>query len=58
MTTTVSAPEEAPPDPGTPPRRKRRRTPALPYLLLIPAIVLELAVHVIPMLTGIWMSLK
>ncbi|EXG81448.1 carbohydrate ABC transporter permease [Cryptosporangium arvum] len=58
MATTITAPDEAPPDPGSPPRRKRRRTPALPYLLLIPAIVLELAVHVIPMLTGIWMSLK
>jgi len=58
LTTTVSAPQTAPPDPGSPPRRKRRRKPALPYLLLIPAVVLELAVHIIPMFTGVWMSLK
>ncbi|MFI5955961.1 carbohydrate ABC transporter permease [Cryptosporangium sp. NPDC051539] len=57
MTTTVSAPDEAPPE-KLPKPRKRRRRPALPYLLLVPAIVLELAVHVIPMLTGIWMSLR
>ncbi|TQS42604.1 carbohydrate ABC transporter permease [Cryptosporangium phraense] len=57
MTTTVSAPDEAPPAPAEKPPKRRRR-PTLPYLLLIPAIVLELAVHVIPMLTGIWMSLR
>jgi multiple sugar transport system permease protein len=34
-----------------------RRRSLLPYLLLVPAIVLELAVHVIPMLVGVWMSL-
>jgi multiple sugar transport system permease protein len=37
------------------PRRKRRRI-ALPYLLLIPAVLLELLIHVIPMLVGIVMS--
>lgn len=35
----------------------RRRGRALPYLLLVPAIVLELTVHVIPMVAGVWMSL-
>jgi multiple sugar transport system permease protein len=30
----------------------------LPYALLVPAIVLELAVHVVPMAVGIWMSLR
>jgi multiple sugar transport system permease protein len=28
----------------------------LPYLLLAPAVLLELFIHIIPMLTGIWMS--
>ncbi|GIJ43484.1 ABC transporter permease [Virgisporangium aliadipatigenens] len=42
--------------PGGPPPRRRRR-PSLPYLLLIPALVLELGVHIVPMLVGIWMSL-
>ncbi|WP_181774206.1 carbohydrate ABC transporter permease [Amycolatopsis pittospori] len=36
-------------------RRKRRRV-ALPYLLLLPAILLELLVHLIPMLAGLAMS--
>ncbi|GAA3389595.1 carbohydrate ABC transporter permease [Cryptosporangium minutisporangium] len=58
MTTTVSAPDVAPSDAEPSPPRKRRRRPSLPYLLLVPAIVLELAVHVLPMLTGVWMSLR
>ncbi|WP_410601018.1 carbohydrate ABC transporter permease [Amycolatopsis sp. lyj-90] len=36
-------------------RRKRRRV-ALPYLLLLPAILLELLVHLIPMIAGLVMS--
>jgi len=32
------------------------RPGAVPYLLLIPAVLLELLVHIIPMLVGIWMS--
>ncbi|MFE0592483.1 carbohydrate ABC transporter permease [Micromonospora echinospora] len=35
----------------------RPRRPLLPYLLLAPAIVLELAIHVVPMLVGAGMSL-
>src|SRR5687768_157677 len=42
--------------PGRPRRRPRRRN-YLPYLLLGPAIVLELAIHVVPMFVGVWMSL-
>src|SRR2546421_466891 len=37
---------------GAGPQRSR-----LPYLLLLPALILELAVHIIPMLVGVWMSL-
>jgi multiple sugar transport system permease protein len=37
------------------PGRKRRRQ-WLPYLLLIPAIVMELLIHIIPMIVGVVMS--
>ncbi|HEX3925847.1 MAG TPA: sugar ABC transporter permease [Streptosporangiaceae bacterium] len=42
----------------TPPRRRRRpvRPRLTPYLLVLPAVVFELLVHVIPMAAGIWMS--
>ncbi len=39
-------------------RARRPRLRATPYLMLIPALVLELAVHLIPMAVGAWMSLK
>ena len=41
---------------------KKRRRPSplrhrwLPYLLLLPAVVMELLIHIVPMLVGIWMS--
>lgn len=40
------------------PRRSGRRRIALPYLLLLPALVLELLVHLIPMIMGITMSFR
>lgn len=46
----VTAP--APP----PPKTRRWRRGWLPYLLLIPAIILELLIHVIPMLAGVAIS--
>ncbi|GAB3982502.1 sugar ABC transporter permease [Plantactinospora veratri] len=44
---------------GPPPSRGRRavRRTYLPYLLLVPAALLELGIHVVPMLVGVWMSL-
>jgi multiple sugar transport system permease protein len=39
-------------------KRTRRRRVATPYLMLIPAIILELLVHIVPMITGAWMSLR
>ena len=55
---------EATPPATTEPAKKARRGPEhrpglsrwLPYLLLAPAVLLELFIHIIPMLTGIWMS--
>jgi multiple sugar transport system permease protein len=46
-----------PPAIGTRQPKTRRKTSKLPYFLLIPALILELAVHIIPMLVGVWMSL-
>jgi multiple sugar transport system permease protein len=39
-----------------PPRTRRRRRERLPYLLLLPAVVLELLIHIIPMLAGVGIS--
>jgi multiple sugar transport system permease protein len=39
-----------------PPRARRRQGWWLPYALLAPAVLLELFIHVVPMITGIWMS--
>ncbi|GGK81558.1 carbohydrate ABC transporter permease [Mangrovihabitans endophyticus] len=48
------------PDPATPPTKARRKwlswKRSTPYLLLVPAAVLELLIHVIPMVVGLWMS--
>ncbi|HEY8719516.1 sugar ABC transporter permease [Pengzhenrongella sp.] len=38
------------------PRARRRQGWWLPYVLLAPAVILELVIHVVPMLTGIYMS--
>jgi multiple sugar transport system permease protein len=39
-------------------RRRVRGSRATPYLMLILALLLELLVHIIPMITGVWMSLR
>jgi len=51
---------EAPPPPVRrgPSRWARVRRGGLPYLLLLPAILFELLVHVIPMCVGVFMSFK
>jgi multiple sugar transport system permease protein len=40
-----------------PAARRRLNRSRLPYLLLLPALVLELAIHIVPMVVGVWMSL-
>ena len=54
-TTPVRTIPAAPPAPVKP-RRRRRKGWWLPLVLLAPAIIFELLIHVIPMLTGIWIS--
>ncbi|MEO6826975.1 MAG: sugar ABC transporter permease [Microbacteriaceae bacterium] len=39
------------------PRRARSKGWWLPYALLAPAVLFELLIHVIPMVTGVWISL-
>lgn len=64
MTHTVVTPPKGPavrkatPGGAPAPRRSGRRRIALPYLLLLPALLLELLVHLIPMLMGITMSFR
>jgi multiple sugar transport system permease protein len=57
-TTDVRGPAAAQKPAPVPPARKRKRPKGwwLPFLLLAPAIVFELLIHVVPMLTGIWIS--
>jgi multiple sugar transport system permease protein len=59
MSDTITAPGDAPPRvPGKPRQRRHLRgRKVLPYVLLVPALIAELAIHVIPMLVGVWMSL-
>jgi multiple sugar transport system permease protein len=60
MSDTITAPGDAPARvPGKPRRRRRRPSgrKVLPYVLLAPALIAELAIHIIPMLVGAWMSL-
>ncbi|WP_298572763.1 carbohydrate ABC transporter permease [Streptomyces luteogriseus] len=63
MTTTApaeAAVHKSPPGAakGTPRRPGRIRRIGLPYLLLLPALLLELLVHLVPMVIGIAMSFK
>ena len=42
--------------PPPPPKRRWWRRGSLPYILLIPAILLELLIHIVPMLAGVGIS--
>jgi multiple sugar transport system permease protein len=55
--TPTTAPTGAPPPlPAIPRRGRRRFKGGTPYLLVLPAVLLELLIHIIPMFVGIWMS--
>jgi multiple sugar transport system permease protein len=59
--TSTAPPEGAGTTRAAPPARRRRvqlRYRTTPYLFLLPALVLELLVHIVPMVVGVWMSLK
>lgn len=61
MMSTIAPPrvEAKPPLPAAPPKRPSRKKSVLrliPYFLIAPAILFELLIHLIPMLTGITIS--
>lgn len=56
MLDTVEAPRPTEAGRPTPAGRRRPRRELLPYVLLAPAIVLELLIHIIPMLVGVGIS--
>ncbi|MGP9538286.1 carbohydrate ABC transporter permease [Brachybacterium sp. AOP43-C2-M15] len=57
MTTTARSGSTPPATrPQDPPPRRRPRREWFPYLILLPAVLLELLIHIIPMITGFWMS--
>jgi multiple sugar transport system permease protein len=56
VATAPSVTTETPPKSEPKQRRPRPSGWWLPYALLAPAIIFELVIHVIPMVTGIWMS--
>ena len=57
MTSTATRGNSSPPASAesTAPRRRSGRT-WFPYLILLPAVILELLIHIVPMVTGFWMS--
>ncbi|MCK8680829.1 carbohydrate ABC transporter permease [Streptomyces lichenis] len=62
VTTTASAGprDDREPAPATPPSPRKGRRPgrALPYLLLLPALLLEILVHLLPIVIGVAMSFR
>lgn len=62
MTTTAIRPETQAPTPAPPasprPRRgtQQHKDRRLAYLLILPAVLLELLIHIIPMVLGVWIA--
>jgi multiple sugar transport system permease protein len=56
--TSIRVPVEVAARRARPSRRRPRPSwqRATPYLLVLPAVLLELLIHIVPMLVGIWMS--
>ncbi|MFC6081775.1 carbohydrate ABC transporter permease [Sphaerisporangium aureirubrum] len=52
----AARPKDDPPRPRGPAVWARLRRGGLPYLLILPAVLLELLIHVVPMLVGVGMS--
>ncbi|WP_152354057.1 carbohydrate ABC transporter permease [Brachybacterium subflavum] len=55
-TTRVHEEAEVAGDSSGPSSPHRPRRTWFPYLILLPALVLELLIHIVPMVTGFWMS--
>lgn len=55
-TTTRSGTPAAVTRPEPPAPRRRRPRQWFPYLILLPAVILEMLIHIVPMITGFWMS--
>ncbi|WP_344966549.1 carbohydrate ABC transporter permease [Salinactinospora qingdaonensis] len=51
----IAAPPAAPDDDAVP-KRRRRRDSFLPYGMVLPAAVMELLIHIIPMILGIYIA--
>lgn len=63
MTTTATITPTAKADPGQPARRIRTRNRTAwraltPYAFLLPALAMELLVHLVPMAVGVWISFR
>src|SRR5690606_26488060 len=56
MTVTAPRGTEARPASAEQPAPRRRHRTWFPYLILLPAVILELLIHIVPMVTGFWMS--
>lgn len=43
---------------SAPTKKRKKRMPGwwMPYALLLPAVIFEIFIHLIPMITGVWMS--
>ncbi|MCC2309991.1 carbohydrate ABC transporter permease [Cellulomonas chengniuliangii] len=57
-TTAVSEKDDAGQEQRPPARPRRRSGWWWPYALLAPAVLFELVIHVVPMITGVWMSTR
>ncbi len=56
MLDTVTPTKPSPPAPAPPVERRKPRRELLPYALLVPAVLLELLIHIIPMVVGVGIS--
>ena len=54
--TSLRAREDTATPRSQPPTRRRPHHHWFPYLIIAPAVLLELLIHIVPMVTGFWMS--
>lgn len=60
MSQLVDKPPAAGNEPGTPknpaPTRRRKRKSPFAYVLIAPAVLMELLIHIVPMMLGVWIA--